>query len=162
MLKTGGNDQFTTGIGITYQPSLIVAPSAGSTAPSGDDPHATAGSIVTAGSITAARSAPSLATGCKPGTRFPSYQVLSQADARPWQLHHHMPSDGRFRLVVFGGDVSAAAQRKVVNDLGRWARTALLPRFGPVEVGVDPHHRTIRLGEPSTSTSSVVDLLLVH
>jgi len=109
-----------------------------------------------------ARSTLSLATNCKPGMRFPSYQVLGQADARPWTLHHKMPSDGRFRLVVFGGDVSAPPQRGRVNAFGAWARTELLPRYGTLRlsVGGDPHGNTLRFR--TARDPSVVDVLLVH
>ncbi|XP_044722138.1 FAD binding domain-containing protein [Hirsutella rhossiliensis] len=67
------------------------------------------------------------AANCKPGTRFASHKVLNQADPRPWELHHLMPSDGRFRV----GDVSRHGQ--LVNGLGGWLTTELLlrhPRMG--------------------------------
>ena len=110
----------------------------------------------------AAQSSLSLATNCKPGMRFPSYQVLSQADARPWTLHHKLPSDGRFRLVVFGGDISNSAQRERVNALGAWIRTELLPRYGSLRlsVGADPHGSTLRFR--TERDPSVVDVILVH
>lgn len=62
--------------------------------------------------------------------RFPSHQVLRHADARPWQLHHKMPSDGRFRLVVFGGELTASSpQLEKVNKLGTWLADTLLPKL---------------------------------
>ena len=39
-----------------------------------------------------------------------------------------MPSDGRFRVIVFGGDVSRPGQLALVNELGGWLSTVLLPR----------------------------------
>lgn len=106
----------------------------------------------------------SVATHCKPGTRFPSQQVLSQSDARPWQLHHKMPSDGRFRLVVLGGDISTSRpqQRERVNRLGAWLRETLLPRFArmALSVGADPHGGTMQFR--AEREPSVIDVLLIH
>jgi hypothetical protein len=46
-----------------------------------------------------------LATETKLGMRFPSFQVLNQADARSWQFQQKLRSDGRFRIIVFAGNV---------------------------------------------------------
>lgn len=51
-----------------------------------------------------------LATGIKLGMRFPSYKVLNQADARPWELQERLKSDGRFRIIVFAGNVVNSTQ----------------------------------------------------
>lgn len=42
--------------------------------------------------------------------RFPSYKVLNQADARPWEFQERLRSDGRFRLIVFAGNVVDSQQ----------------------------------------------------
>jgi phenol 2-monooxygenase (NADPH) len=114
------------------------------------------------GNLSAAKSTSSLATNCKPGTRFPSYKVLSQSDARPWDLHHKMPSDGRFRLVVFAGDISIQAQKDQVNRLGAWLATSLLPRYSTISLspGSDPHGGTMRFR--TETDPSAVEVLLVH
>lgn len=39
------------------------------------------------------------------GKRIPSVKILSQADARPWHLQEVLPSNGRWRLMVFPGDI---------------------------------------------------------
>jgi phenol 2-monooxygenase len=46
-----------------------------------------------------------LASETKLGMRFPSFQVLNQTDARAWQFQQKLKSDGRFRIVVFAGNV---------------------------------------------------------
>lgn len=98
-----------------------------------------------------------VAKHCQPGTRFASHRVVGQADPRAWELHHHMPSDGRFRIVVFGGDVSQAGQRALVNEFGAWARGQLQPRFGIVAAAVGAE------GEAEAeAAASVIDVLLVH
>lgn len=61
---------------------------------------------------------PELAKNIKVGMRIPSFQVLNQADARPWQLQQHLKSDGRFRIVVFAGKVKGSEQMRRVRRLG--------------------------------------------
>lgn len=109
-----------------------------------------------------AQSTLSLATNCRPGTRFPSYQVVCQADARPWQLHHMMPSDGRFRIVVFAGNIADEAQRAKVNELGEWMGSSLLTKYPTMalSVGSNPHVGTMKFR--THKQPSIIDVLLVH
>lgn len=109
------------------------------------------------------QSTTALATNCKPGMRFPSFQVLAQSDARPWQLHHKMPSDGRFRLVVFAGDISKPARLSLVNDLGTWLATDVLPKYPSIALspGADPHS-VVAMKFKTDRDPSVIDVLLVH
>jgi len=154
---------FTTAIGITYQPSLVVASDPNTADQEEAGPLPVVDDPLEPAEPSAATSTPSLAGGCRPGARIPSHQVVSQADARPWTLHHKMPSDGRFRLVVFGGDVSRPARRDRVNALGRWLRSTLLPAYAalPLSVAADPHGgATMALG--TEHPPSVIDVLLVH
>jgi phenol 2-monooxygenase (NADPH) len=57
----------------------------------------------------------SLATGLPIGMRFNSFKVLNQADARPWHLQERLKADGRFRVVLFAGNILEASQRTRVN-----------------------------------------------
>ena len=50
------------------------------------------------------------ATKIKLGMRFPSAQVLNQSSARPWQFAHFLRSDGRFRVVLFAGNIQKHEQ----------------------------------------------------
>ena len=52
------------------------------------------------------------------GERFANHQVILQADACRWEAQDILKSDGCWRLIVFGGDVSDEAQLKRVNTLG--------------------------------------------
>lgn len=55
-----------------------------------------------------------LATNLIVGMRFPSVQVVRFCDAFPMQLVRALPSDGRWRIVVFAGDIRQdAAFRKL-------------------------------------------------
>jgi phenol 2-monooxygenase len=51
------------------------------------------------------RSKPELATGLTVGMRFPSAQVVRFCDAKAMQLIRALPADGRWRIVVFAGDI---------------------------------------------------------
>jgi phenol 2-monooxygenase len=53
-----------------------------------------------------ARSKASLAAGLNVGMRFPSAQVVRFCDSRAMQLVRAFPADGRWRIVVFVGDIS--------------------------------------------------------
>lgn len=56
-----------------------------------------------------------LATGLPVGMRFNSFKVLNQADARPWHFQERLKADGRFRVVLFAGDVLDPEQKKRVE-----------------------------------------------
>ncbi|CAK7208794.1 hypothetical protein SCUCBS95973_000228 [Sporothrix curviconia] len=102
---------------------------------------------------------------CVLGMRFPSHQVLRYADARIWQLHHKMPSDGRFRLVVFGGEPSSP-QVDRVNKLGAWLVDTLLPQLPTITLmpGTTNLHGGGRPGYALATQKppSIVDVLLVY
>lgn len=109
-----------------------------------------------------AQSTLDLATSCKPGTRFPSFQVVSQSGARPWQLQQKLPSDGRFRVVVFGGDISQGPQRNIVNSFADDLSASVLTKAPRVSLspGADPHAGTLRF--KMDQPPSTIDVLLVH
>ncbi|KAL5356818.1 FAD binding domain-containing protein [Aspergillus floccosus] len=90
----------------------------------------------------------SLAPNIKVGMRLPSVKVLNQADARPWHFQELLKSDGRWRLVVFAGDVRKDSQMEKVNKLGEaFSRSdSFLRRFTPAGWKYD----------------SVIELLTVH
>ncbi|KAK8055769.1 hypothetical protein PG993_000996 [Apiospora rasikravindrae] len=43
------------------------------------------------------------------------FQVLNQSDGRPWHFQKRLPADGRFRVVLFAGDIHNAQQKKRVE-----------------------------------------------
>ncbi|KAK1977696.1 FAD binding domain-containing protein [Colletotrichum cereale] len=140
---------FTSGVGVDYQPTVFVAKES-------EEPDQDSGLR-----RSTAKSTPSLAANCKLGQRFPSHRVIRQSDARLWELHHKLPSNGRFRLVVFGGDISRQPQRDSVNALGAWMSSYLpgLPTIG-LSPASDPHSGSMRF--KTDADPSIVDVLLVH
>ncbi|KAF4288613.1 hypothetical protein KXV68_008688 [Aspergillus fumigatus] len=98
--------RFTTGIQIQYPPSLIVTAK-----------HLHAPSHP-------------LATNLAPGKRLPDFQMVNQSDAVPIQAYHRFTSDGRFRLLVFPGDLSQALAFGRFSRLGDWLTSHLPPSSG--------------------------------
>ena len=90
------NMVYTTGILIHYHPSDLVL---GTRGPS-DGPKAV-----------------QFEEGLTPGMRLPDFQMLNQSDAVPTQIHKIMKTDGRFRVLVFAGDLTQESQRARIGDL---------------------------------------------
>ncbi|KAL2285460.1 hypothetical protein FJTKL_08130 [Diaporthe vaccinii] len=90
----------------------------------------------------------SLATGLPVGMRFNSFKVLNQADARPWHFQERLKADGRFRVVLFAGNILEPDQRLRVD--GFCARLGSEESF-------------IRRGKsPEAPIDSVVEVLTIH
>lgn len=79
---------------------------------------------------------------------MPSFKVVNQSDARPWHLQERLPSDGRWRVLVFPGDLTDAVALSRYTALGEQLSkaTSFLKRFTPVSALAD----------------SVIDVLTVH
>lgn len=80
-----------------------------------------------------------LAKNVEVGKRVPSTKVLSQADARPWHLHELLPSNGKWRLVLFVGDVSQPGPTENMNKVAEAlaAPNSFLKRFTPADQRYD-------------------------
>ncbi|KAF3056019.1 Phenol 2-monooxygenase [Daldinia childiae] len=57
-----------------------------------------------------------LATGLPVGMRFNSFKVVNQSDARPWHFQEKLKSDGRFRVVLFAGNILNPPQKSRVEQ----------------------------------------------
>ena len=120
-------NMFASGLSVDYGPSCLVARS-------------------TTGDGAAEKQA--LATGLPIGMRFNSFKVLNQACARPWHFQERLRADGRFRIVLFAGNIRNPAQRKRVD---RFCAALDAPdRF---------IHRATPAGQP---IDSVVEVLTIH
>lgn len=82
------------------------------------------------------------------GMRFPSYQVLNQSDTRPWQFGQFLKSDGRFRIVLFAGNLNNTVQWDRVQKFGNELANlnSFLHRFTPSTSSID----------------SVIEVLTIH
>jgi phenol 2-monooxygenase len=52
-----------------------------------------------------------LASNIKVGMRLASQRVVNQSDGREWELQRKLVSDGRFRVIVFAGNVTSGEQQ---------------------------------------------------
>lgn len=99
---------FASGLSVDYGRSMLVAKE-GDAADQGDgtDVRGESKNVV---------SKQTLAKNCPLGMRFPTFQVLNQSGARPWQFQQWLKSDGRYRVVLFAGNVKNAEQQKRVRE----------------------------------------------
>lgn len=135
-------NMFASGLSVNYGPSCLIA-KVGDAGEEGDGSKA-AKSLT----LSKATSKPDLATGLPIGMRFNSFKVLNQADARPWHFQERLKADGRFRIVLFAGDVIKPEQQKRVKDL-----CAVLDAPGSFLRRVTPASKPI---------DSVVEILTIH
>ncbi|OSS47497.1 hypothetical protein B5807_07372 [Epicoccum nigrum] len=97
-------NMFASGLSVDYGTSMLVA-KPGSSTDQGD------GTDVSSTHHEKVVGRQELATNIKLGMRFPSFKVLNQSDARPWEFQEKLRSDGRFRIIVFAGNVLNAQQQ---------------------------------------------------
>lgn len=134
-------NMFASGIAVDYGASMIVAKS-------GDSEKQGDGTDVLGKSELRVVSQQDLATEVKVGMRMPSFKVLNQADARPWHFQELLKSNGRWRVVVFAGNVKDKSQKSKLDALGKklGRERSFLKRFTP----------------PSKKYDSVIEVLTVH
>lgn len=89
-----------------------------------------------------------LASNIKMGMRFPSFQVLNQADARPWQFAKFLKSDGRFRVILFAGNLKNTQQFERVQAFG--------------EQLAKPDSFIHRHTPPTKRIDSVIEIFVIH
>lgn len=132
---------FASGLSVDYGASILVA-KPGDAAAQGD------GTDVSSHSPHKIVGKQELAHNIKLGMRIPSYKVLNQSDGRPWNFHERLPSDGRFRLVVFAGNIRAKEQFARYEALGKAlsAPDSFLHKYTPKGQAID----------------SVIEVLTVH
>ncbi|KAH8815384.1 2-polyprenyl-6-methoxyphenol hydroxylase [Xylogone sp. PMI_703] len=75
-----------------------------------------------------------LAKNLTVGMRFPSAQVVRFCDVRAMHLVKALPSDGRWRLVIFAGDINVPASAKRLEELANY----LDSENGPVRKYTSP------------------------
>jgi len=96
-------------------------------------------------------SKPHLATNIKTGMRMPSFKVLNQSDARPWHLQELLKSNGRWRILVFAGDLTSSSAS---NNFSR------IEKLGQSLGGEGSFLR--KYTPPGKPIDSVIEVLTVH
>lgn len=119
-------------VAVDYGASLIVAKE-GSAEDQGD------GTDVSVSSKFRVTSQQALANGIPVGKRMPSVKVLNQSDARPWHFQELLLSNGKWRVVVFAGDIGQEKQRKKLEAVGQALddKTSFLRKFTPPGAAFD-------------------------
>lgn len=82
------------------------------------------------------------------GQRFPSQQVIEQASGCPLQFQERFLSDGKYRIVVFAGDISRPEQLKRVEVLG--------------ETLGSPQSFLRRYSDKQKQAENIFDVLVLH
>jgi len=76
-----------------------------------------------------AKSRERLATNVTVGMRFPSAQVVRFCDAKAMQLARALQADGRFRIIVFGGDIRKPQCKKSLDSLAAYLSSEESPIY---------------------------------
>ena len=142
-------NMFASGLSVNYGPSnLIIKP--GSAAEQGDRSDKTTQLVATHPNVSLEEFTrkQALASGLPVGMRFNSFKVLNQACARPWHFQERLKADGRFRVVLFAGNILAPAQKSRVDKFCALldAPTSFLRCATPVGSRID----------------SVIEVLTIH
>ncbi|KAJ6189896.1 FAD binding domain protein [Penicillium mononematosum] len=61
-----------------------------------------------------------VAKALSPGMRLPDFQMVNQADGVPTTLYHRLVMNGRFRILVFAGDISKKHIFQRLLKFGQW------------------------------------------
>jgi phenol 2-monooxygenase len=67
--------------------------------------------------VTSCCSRPSVARNLRVGARIPSVLIVNQSDSQACHLQQILPCTGQWNLIVFGGDIAGAGQKRRVEDL---------------------------------------------
>jgi phenol 2-monooxygenase len=100
----GQENSSMSGLAVTYQSNTLV------TSPASD-------ACLPNNSVASCTSRPSVARNLRVGARIPSVLILNQSDAQACHLHQILPSTGQWNLIVFGGDIAEAHQKRRVEAL---------------------------------------------
>ncbi|KAK4546670.1 hypothetical protein LTR36_001888 [Oleoguttula mirabilis] len=124
---------FLSGVSVSYGPNMLVTSAGREGAATnghlanGDASHAehASGQHLSSNEANASTASnsypvsdPTLAKEIRVGQRMPSEKIVCQAEANPVLLSNLLPSNGKWRVLVFAGDLAAASQRQAVQNLG--------------------------------------------
>ncbi|THV84975.1 phenol 2-monooxygenase [Aureobasidium pullulans] len=155
-----GFRDFVSGVSVTYGPSMLVS-SAGKIDEDGNEKMTNddtgSGEIKhdkptrrkdSQQSLPQIYSDPKLATGITLGQRLPSYHVTNHFTAEDDHIHRAMKSDGRWRILLFPGDLANPPRFRSIRDLGAKleATSSFINRCTPSDQAID----------------SVIEILTIH
>jgi phenol 2-monooxygenase len=88
--------------------------------------------------INAQGSVPELAKNVTIGSRFPSAQAVRLSDARAIQLSKALNCTGRWRIMVFAGDITKDRAKTRLDSLSQFLSSDLSPIVSVTALGADP------------------------
>lgn len=90
----------------------------------------------------------SFASNIPVGKRLSSTTIVAQLDASVHQVANYLPSDGRWRVVVFPGDIKVEAHRDALKEAAEYfeSKTGFIRKFTP----------------QSCNWNAVFDILTIH
>ncbi|KAL8883088.1 MAG: hypothetical protein Q9198_000011 [Flavoplaca austrocitrina] len=137
------NMVFTTGLLIHYSPNLVVGASTSC------HPFGTRSSEV-----------PSAGSGLITGMRIPNFTVLNQADATPTQICKLLKADGRFRLLLFPGDISTPKLFSRLQSLGSQlsSSSSFVRRLTPSDAAIDSRIEILTIHAAKRSQVELLEL----
>ncbi|KAK1854656.1 FAD monooxygenase [Colletotrichum chrysophilum] len=139
-------NMFASGLSVNYGPSNLVI-KAGDALEQGDGSKAVEATAV-AVTTEEFEKKQALASGLPVGMRFNSFKVLNQACARPWHFQERLKADGRFRVVLFAGNILDAAQKARVDKFA---------------AALDAPENFLRKATPAGAPiDSVIEVLTIH
>lgn len=104
---------FASGLSVNYGANELIAKSVDAAQQTGEGESTISTAMQMSPELFAKRQA--LAVGLPVGMRFNSVKVLNQSDARPWHIQKKLKANGRFRVVLFAGNILSAAQKARVD-----------------------------------------------
>lgn len=113
---------FASGLSVDYGRSMLVA-KPGDSKDQGDGTDVDGRSASSTKAIVVGKQ--DLAKNCPLGMRFPSFQVVNQSGGKPWPFQQWLKSDGRYRVILFAGDVRDKPQSARLTE---WCSQAMQPR----------------------------------
>jgi phenol 2-monooxygenase len=139
-------NMFASGLSVNYGPSNLVV-KAGDALKEGDSSKEVEPALIVLDKAVSEEKQ-ALATGLPIGMRFNIFMVLNQACAHPWHFQERLKADGRFRIVLFAGNILDAAQK---------ARVDMFCAF------VDSPNSFLRMVTPAdTPIDSIIEILTIH
>lgn len=138
---------FVSGVGVSYGPNMLVSSTAPEDIkePASSVPHVRKDSQQ---SLQEFYARPDLATGINLGQRLPSYFVTNHFTAEMDHLHKAMKSDGRWRLLIFAGDLTKTDRYDHIKQTGH-----------ALEAPDSYIHRVTPQDQP---INSVIEVLTIH
>ncbi|KAJ5910500.1 hypothetical protein N7504_005143 [Penicillium tannophilum] len=104
-------NEFASGVAVDYAASVLIVKET-------DDEGQGNGTDLVNSKKHQVISKPELATKIDIGKRMPSFKVLNHADARPWHLQELLKSNGRWRIIVFPGQLTNPLNMQRLKKLG--------------------------------------------